>query len=218
MNIGLHLHDAPEDRFWERLLFALEHGFSTVYIVPAKVLPGVSDENAARRLDRFLAEQIRCALKLSGLHCAAVGCECDPETAGAEAVYRAHMRLARHIGAKCVCAEGGHTAMLPRLAEWAKAEGVSLAVDADINAPFLPEGVDAMLDVGEGIIDLSRVSGRVCGVRVPAMETIRGGARLASLLRLADSRGLPILLKGISEQNADAVRRWIEARHTGMSA
>jgi hypothetical protein len=217
MNIGLHLHDAPADSFWNRLCFALEHGFSTVYISPTKVLPGLTPTNAARRLDDHLDEQVRCALKLSRLSCPLVGCAVDPTMPEAEGAYRAHMKLAKRIGAKYLCPEASQEsilAALPRLLDWAKDEGVILAVNASQPAA-VPEGLGVILNVRDASAE---VSPRVCAVRLPAMETIRGSARLANVIRCADSRGLPILLRNVTEENADAVRRWIEARQTGMSA
>ena len=217
MNIGLHLHDAPEDSFWNRLCFAMEQGFSTVYITPTKVLPGLTPTNASRRLDDHLNEQVRCALKLSRLNCPVIGCAVDPTLPEAEGAYRAHMRLAKRIGAKYLCPEAGQEAILaalPRLMEWAREEGVALAVNAS-QAAAVPEGLGVILNVRDNAVELSP---RVCAVRLPAMETVKGSARLASVLRYADSKGLPILLRNVTRENADAVRRWIEARQTGMSA
>ena len=221
MNIGLHLHDAPADSFWNRLCFALEQGFSTVYITPTKVLPGLTPTNAARRLDDHLNEQVRCALKLSRLNCPIVGCAVDPTLPEAEAAYRAHMRFAKRIGAKYLCPEASQEAILaalPRLMEWSKDEGMPLAVNA-CQPAAVPEGLGVILNLRETPCEVSpRDSARICAVRLPAMETIRGSARLSNVLRVADSRGLPILLRNVTEENADAVRRWIEARQTGMSA
>ena len=86
MNIGMYLHDAPADNFWDRLGFALEQGFSTFYMSPARVLPGFETADAPTRLDGHLAEQVRCALELTGLSCTAMGCACDPSAPDAEAV------------------------------------------------------------------------------------------------------------------------------------
>lgn len=221
MNIGMHLHDTPADTFWNRLCYARELGFSMVCITPTKVLPGLTAANAAHRMDDHMDEQVRCALKLLRLGCPVVGCAVDPGMPEAEAVYRAHFRLARRIGAKYVCPAAEAAAVLsalPQLASWARDEGVALAVNACPPAA-VPEGTAVILDVREGCGEApSRDVARICAVRLPAPETLRGAARLAPLLNLAESRGLPLLLKNVTEENAEALRRWIEARRSGMSA
>ena len=224
MFIGMYLHDAPADNFWDRLCFALEQGFSTFYMSPARVLPGFETADAPARLDSHLAEQVRCALELTGLSCAAMGCACDPSAPDAEAVYRAHFRLARRIGT-AVCPEADPGAVfkaLPLLSAWAAEEGATLVIclPAGIKAD-LPEGVDLILDAGSALPNvnqLRRLDGRIRAIRLPAMQVLKGSAALTPLFHLAGSKGLPILLTDVTETNADAVRRWIEGTRTGMSA
>ena len=226
MNLGMYLHDAPADNFWDRLGFALEQGFSTFYMSPARVLPGFETADAPTRLDGHLAEQVRCALELTGLSCTAMGCACDPSAPDAEAVYRAHFRLARRIGT-AVCPEADQDAvirMLPRLAAWASEEGATLTVRLPANTkalPDLPTGVDVILDAGTTVpnADLRRrLECRVRAIRLPAPDVLKGGAALVPLFRLAGSNGLPLLLSDVTGANADAVRRWIEGTRAGMIA
>lgn len=111
MNIGIRLHDTAPGSLAERLGFARAQGFSCVHLALSKVIPGFSMGDAPARLDGDLAEALKRDFKAQGLDCAVLGCYLKLATTDAEAlahtqaIYRAHLRFARMMGAGVVGTE-----------------------------------------------------------------------------------------------------------------
>ncbi len=212
MNIGMRLHEAPGESFWERLEFARECGYKNVCFDPEAVLPEFTASDAPSRLDVHAAEQVRCAFKLKGLRCSAVICDCDPAAPDAEAVYGAYLRFAKYLNAPLSCHR-----LTPenaaRPVAWAAAAGVSLVVPRAPQALALfPDGVRQSLELpGTPLPPLRPEWGaRVTSLLLPADAVMEGDPAVASYLRLAVSRDLPVLLAGIAETTAERARELAE--------
>ena len=111
MNIGIRLHDTAPGSLEERLGFAGAQGFSCAHLALSKVLPGFAMEDAPRLLDGDLAARVRAAFAGRKMECAVLGCYLSLADGDLElrertlAVYRAHLRFARRIGARVVGTE-----------------------------------------------------------------------------------------------------------------
>ena len=111
MNIGIRLHDTAPGSLEERLGFAKAQGFSCAHLALSKVIPGFSMDDATARLDGDMAAEVKRAFEAHGLECAVLGCYLKLATTDAEAlahtqaVYRAHLRFARMMGAGVVGTE-----------------------------------------------------------------------------------------------------------------
>lgn len=111
MNIGIRLHDTAPGTLEQRLGFARAQGFSCAHLALGKVLPGFRMADAPGLLDGALAERVRSAFSKTGMGCAVLGCYLNLATPDADelartrAVYRAHLRFSRAIGAGVVGTE-----------------------------------------------------------------------------------------------------------------
>lgn len=169
MNIGIRLHDTLPGSFWDRLTCAKKQGFSCVHLAMSKALPRFDMQDAPRRLDDHLAEQVRSALAIKDMECAVLGCylrlaEPDPGTLErTREIYRAHLRFAKKIGARVVgtetpgmngVADAGSEEAFARFIEnarpvvrWAEEEDVLLAIEpVACHIVSTPERAQRMLE------------------------------------------------------------------------
>lgn len=111
MNIGIRLHDTRPGTLRERLDSAAKQGFTCVQLAMGKAVPGFEMKEAPRLLTEELAAEVREELDRAGMECAVLGCYLklaagDGETAERTLeIYRAHLRFAARIGARCVGTE-----------------------------------------------------------------------------------------------------------------
>ena len=155
MNIGIRLHDTAGETLSERLAHARAQGFSCVHLAMQKAVPGFKMGDAPQLLTEDLAAQVRETLAGCGMGCAVLGCYLNLATPDGEAyektlaVYRAHLRFARWMGALTVGTETGapNTAYrsepacwtdealalfikrVTPVVRWAEEEGVPLAIE-----------------------------------------------------------------------------------------
>ena len=113
MEIGIRLHDTAGSNLEEHLKSAKEQGFSCVHIAMSKVIPGFKMADAPELLTDALADEVRGLMEKSGQQCVLLGCYlnlCSPDAAAHErtlAIYRAHLKFAKKIGALMVGTETG---------------------------------------------------------------------------------------------------------------
>lgn len=174
VNIGIRLHDTAPGTLEERLDFAKAQGFACAHLALSKVLPGFAMPDAPRLLaDGALAERVRSAFEGRGMGCAVLGCYlslADTDAVALErtqAVYRAHLRFCRTIGAGVV---GTETPPAPSLrasatdlaseeafrlfvngvrpvVRWAEEEGAALAIEPVCNHIIsTPERAERLLE------------------------------------------------------------------------
>ena len=111
MNIGIRLHDTLPGTLSERLGYARAQGFSCAHLALSKALSDFSMNDAPRLLDEALAARVRSDFAAQGMECAVLGCYlslADPDEAArarTQAIYRAHLRFSRLIGAGVVGTE-----------------------------------------------------------------------------------------------------------------
>ena len=155
MNIGIRLHDTAGETLAERLACAKDQGFTCVHLAMQKAVPGFAMGDAPRLLTEELAARVRETLADYGMGCAVLGCYLNLATPDEEAyektlaVYRAHLRFARWLGALTVGTETGapNTAYrsepacwtdealdlfirrVTPVVRWAEEEGVPLAIE-----------------------------------------------------------------------------------------
>ena len=111
MNIGIRLHDTLPGTLDQRLSFAKAQGFSCAHLALSKALDNFSMNDAPKLLDEELAERVKADFAAQGMECAVLGCylslaDPDPEErAKTQAIYRAHLRFSRLMGARVVGTE-----------------------------------------------------------------------------------------------------------------
>ena len=111
MNIGIRLHDTLSGTLPERLSYAKAQGFSCAHLALSKALPDFSMDDAPRLLTEELAGEVKEAFAAKGMTCAVLGCYLslanpDEEArARTQAIYRAHLRFSRLMGAGVVGTE-----------------------------------------------------------------------------------------------------------------
>lgn len=112
MNIGIRLHDTAPGTLEERLDFAKAQGFTCAHLAMSKAVQGFSMKGAPALLaDGDLAARVRDAFSSRNMDCAVLGCylslaDRDEEALRrTQAIYRAHLRFARAIGAGVVGTE-----------------------------------------------------------------------------------------------------------------
>lgn len=111
MNIGIRLHDTLPGTLAERLGYAREQGFSCAHLALSKAVPGFSMAEAPELLDEALAESVKGDFAAKGMGCVVLGCylnlaDPDPERRQrTQAIYRAHLRFSRLMGASVVGTE-----------------------------------------------------------------------------------------------------------------
>ncbi len=111
MNIGIRLHDTRPGTLRERLAYAAEQGFSCVQLAMGKAVPGFRMEEAPALLTEDLAAEVKEELERAGMECAVLGCylklaaKDEEEALRVRKIYRAHLRFAARIGARCTGTE-----------------------------------------------------------------------------------------------------------------
>ena len=111
MNIGIRLHDTRPGTLKERLGFAAQQGFTCIQLAMSKAAPGFRMDAAPELLTKSLAEEVKAELAGAQMECAVLGCylklACgdEEEAARIQEIYRAHLRFAAEIGARCVGTE-----------------------------------------------------------------------------------------------------------------
>ena len=111
MNIGIRLHDTRPGTLAQRLAYARQQGFSCAHLAMSKAVEGFAMNDAPRLLDETLAAQVRADFAAAGIECAVLGCYLNLATPDEEerrrvqAIYRAHLRFGRMIGASVVGTE-----------------------------------------------------------------------------------------------------------------
>ncbi len=111
MNIGIRLHDTLPGTLSERLGYAKAQGFSCAHLALSKALSDFPMADAPRLLTEELAEKVRADFAAQGMECAVLGCYlnlADPDEESrrrTQAIYRAHLRFSRMIGARVVGTE-----------------------------------------------------------------------------------------------------------------
>lgn len=111
MNIGIRLHDTKPGTLYERLSYAKAQGFSCAHLAMSKAVQGFSMNDAPALLTRELADQVKNDFASHGMECAVLGCYlnlADPNGESlqkTQAIYRAHLRFSRMMGAKVVGTE-----------------------------------------------------------------------------------------------------------------
>ena len=111
MNIGIRLHDTRAGTLRERLGYAAAQGFTCVQLAMGKAVPGFRMAEAPALLTEELAAEVREELERANMECAVLGCYLkmaspdEEEAARVQEIYRAHLRFAKAIGARCVGTE-----------------------------------------------------------------------------------------------------------------
>lgn len=111
MNIGIRLHDTRPGSLRERLAYASSQGFSCVQLAMGKAVPEFQMDKAPELLTEDLAAEVHEELDRAQMECAVLGCYLTlAQHSGDEAcrireIYRAHLRFAAQIGARCVGTE-----------------------------------------------------------------------------------------------------------------
>ena len=111
MNIGIRLHDTRPGTLRERLGYAAAQGFTCVQLAMGKAVPGFRMADAPSLLTEELAAEVRQELKRANMECAVLGCYLkmaapdSEEAARVREIYKAHLRFARMIGARCTGTE-----------------------------------------------------------------------------------------------------------------
>ena len=111
MNIGIRLHDTRPGTLRERLAFAEGQGFSCVQLAMGKAVPGFRMNDAPALLTENLAAEVREELAAARMECAVLGCYLklaqgtEEEAERVRGIYKAHLRFAKAIGARCVGTE-----------------------------------------------------------------------------------------------------------------
>lgn len=111
MNIGIRLHDTRPGSLRERLGFAAAQGFTCVQLAMSKAVPGFQMNVAPELLTEDLAAEVREELHNAKISCAVLGCYLKLASGNEETacrtreIYRAHLRFAAQVGARCVGTE-----------------------------------------------------------------------------------------------------------------
>ena len=113
MNIGIRLHDVAGNTMEEKLQNAKAQGFTCVHLAMQKVIPGFKMQDAPKLLTPELAAEVSGLMKKYGMEVAVLGCYLnlgspdEEQIAWSTETYKAHLRFAGMIGAKCVGTETG---------------------------------------------------------------------------------------------------------------
>lgn len=111
MDIGIRLHDTLPGTLAQRLTCARRQGFSCTHLAMSKAVPGFVMNDAPALLTEELAAQVGADFKAHDMTCAVLGCYLSLATRDEEelrrvrAIYRAHLRFGRLIGAAVVGTE-----------------------------------------------------------------------------------------------------------------
>ena len=197
MNIGIRLHDTAPGSLEERLGFAKAQGFSCAHLALSKVIDGFNMEDAPDRLDADMAASVKAAFAEAGLECAVLGCYLKLATADDEAlahtraIYRAHLRFARMMGAGVV---GTETPLAP---------GVSL----DIHDP---EALSLFIRCVEPLARCAEEEGAILAIEPVACHIVNTPQRMEQVLDILKSDHVRVIL--------DVVNLLTRDNHTGADA
>ena len=195
MNIGIRLHDTAPGTLEQRLGFAKAQGFSCAHLALSKVVDGFSMADAPARLNVELAEWVKGAFADNGLECAVLGCYLQLATTDAEAlartqaIYRAHLRFARMMGAGVV---GTETPL---------AQGDQL----DINDP---EALALFLRCVEPLARCAEEEGAILAIEPVACHIVNTPQRMEQVLDALKSDHVRVILDAVNlltrDNHADA--------------
>ena len=195
MNIGIRLHDTAPGTLEQRLGFAKAQGFSCAHLALSKVVDGFSMADAPARLNVELAEWVKGAFADNGLECAVLGCYLQLATTDAEAlahtraIYRAHLRFARMMGAGVV---GTETPL---------AQGDQL----DINDP---EALALFLRCVEPLVRCAEEEGAILAIEPVACHIVNTPQRMEQVLDALKSDHVRVILDAVNlltrDNHADA--------------
>lgn len=181
MKIGIRLHDTVPGSFWERMSRARAQGFDCMHLALSKALPRFDMNDAPRRLDDHLAEQMRGALMIQGMDCAVLGCylslaDRDPERlARTREIYRAHLAFAPKIHAGVV---GTETPPAP---------GFDLSPDSDAALDFFIDSVTPLVRYAEEV-------GAVLAIEPVVNYIVNSPARMEQTLARLNSDNVAVIL------------------------
>lgn len=111
MNVGIRLHDTLPGTLAQRLAYAKAQGFSCAHLAMSKAVQGFAMSEAPTLLTEELAAQVRADFEAQGMGCAVLGCYLslanrdEEERQRVQAIYKAHLRFGRLIGATVVGTE-----------------------------------------------------------------------------------------------------------------
>ena len=185
MNIGIRLHDTAPGTLEQRLGFAKAQGFSCAHLALSKVVDGFSMADAPARLNVELAEWVKGAFADNGLECAVLGCYLQLATTDAEAlartqaIYRAHLRFARMMGAGVV---GTETPL---------AQGDQL----DINDP---EALALFLRCVEPLARCAEEEGAILAIEPVACHIVNTPQRMEQVLDALKSDHVRVILDAVN--------------------
>ena len=198
MRIGIRLHDTVPGSFWERMCRAKAQGFDCMHLALSKALPHFNMEDAPRRLDDHLAEQIRGALMIKEMDCAVLGCylklaEVDPERLErTRAIYRAHLGFAPKIRAGVV---GTETPAAP-------GPGIDPASD---------EALDYFIECVRPLVRCAEETGAVLAIEPVVDHIVNSPERMEKTLDELHSDSVAVILDTVNlltrdnYMNADAI-------------
>lgn len=181
MKIGIRLHDTIPGSFWERMCSAKAQGFDCMHLALSKALPHFDMEDAPRRLDNHLAEQLRGALMIKQMDCAVLGCylslaDRDPERLErTREIYRAHLAFAPKMGALVV---GTETPPAP---------GFELDVRSD-------EALDFFIDSVRPLVRYAEDVGATLAIEPVVNYIVNSPERMEKTLDRLDSDNVRVIL------------------------
>ncbi len=197
MNIGIRLHDTAPGSLEERLGFARAQGFSCAHLALSKVVDGFKMDDAPDRLDGDMAGRVKRAFAENKLECAVLGCYLKLATTDGEAlartqaVYRAHLRFARMMGAGVV---GTETPLAP---------GVKLDSDG-------PEALELFIRCVEPLARCAEEEGAILAIEPVACHVVNTPLRMEQVLDALKSDHVRVIL--------DAVNLLTRDNHTDADA
>lgn len=185
MDIGIRLHDTATGSFWDRVSGAKAQGFRCMHLALSKTLPRFDMDDAPRRLDDHLAEQIRGALMIKDMSCSVLGCYlklADPNPARLERtreIYRAHLAFAPKIGALVV---GTETPPAPGL-------------DMDIQSD---EALDFFVECVRPLAEYAAQVGATLAIEPVVDHIVSTPERMERVLKKLDSDSVRVILDTVN--------------------
>lgn len=185
MNIGIRLHDTAPGTLNERLGFARAQGFSCVHLALSKVIPGFAMDEAPDRLNGDLADELKRAFAGQGLECAVLGCYLKLATGDDEAlkrtqaIYRAHLRFARMMGAGVV---GTETPLAPNM-------------KPDIHGP---EALSLFIRCVRPLVRCAEEEGAILAIEPVACHIVNTPQRMEQMLDALKSERVRVILDAVN--------------------
>ena len=188
MNIGIRLHDTLPGTLSERLDCARRQGFSCAHLAMSKAVPGFTMAEAPALLTEELAARVRADFEAHDIECAVLGCYLNLATRDAEelarvqAIYRAHLRFGRLIGAAVVGTETP------------PAKGVTFSEPA----PESEEAFRLFVDCLRPVVRWAEEEGEVLAVEPVYRHIISTPERAERLVEAIPSDHLQIILDAVN--------------------